>query len=157
MSTLSSTLAGSSTRRVHFETAAKSAKWSNSWNALRSRSDAGTSCTRTSIGIDAFRASAMGGTRSVAAGPFWAATTAIRWAIRAMPSAMTPAAFSVRYRIWRIPMRSAASMRAVGLLCPKIDVTPCRARARASTSATVSLMDFLLVMCKVIRKQVFIM
>ena len=70
--------AGSSSERIHFVHDANSAAWSNSWKALRSRLARGTSWTRPSIGTDAFIASAIGGTSSVAAGPFWAATTPIR-------------------------------------------------------------------------------
>ena len=64
--------------RNHFVHEANSAAWSNSWKALRSRLPRGTSWTSPRSGTDAFSASAIGGTSSVAAGPFWAATTPIR-------------------------------------------------------------------------------
>ena len=55
-----------------------------------------TSWTIATTGMDAFRASASPGTSRVAAGPFWAATTATRPEIRAYASAIAAPAFSVR-------------------------------------------------------------
>ena len=52
--------------------------WSSSWNALRSAVLRVTSCTSATTGMEAFSASASGGTSSVAAGPFCAVTTPTR-------------------------------------------------------------------------------
>lgn len=78
MSTWSSTLAGSSIRWTALAQALNSFTWSSSWKALRSRAGLGTSWTMASTGTDALNASESGGTRSVAAGPFCAATTPTR-------------------------------------------------------------------------------